>query len=266
MTPLLEARGIVAGFGPQTILHGVDLDVAAGQVTGLFGLNGAGKSVLLKVIAGLVPARSGTIRLGDDEVQRLTPERRVALGMAHVPQGRQMFGSLSVEQNLRVGAYQLRRRDRARYRERLDQVFATFPMLAERRNQLAGTLSGGQQATLAVARALISDPRLLLIDEPSAGLAPAVVEQLLESLLAIRAAGLTVLLVEQNIRFGLRLADTACLLQRGRIVFSGAVDSLDHDQLASHLGVGRLLRGDLSAGLSGAPAPKQRSRRTRAVG
>jgi branched-chain amino acid transport system ATP-binding protein len=249
-TALLTARGVTAGFGAQTVLHGVDLDVAAGQVTGIFGLNGAGKSVLLKVVAGVVPLRSGSITLDGTGIGRLGAERRVALGMAHVPQGRQMFRSLTVEQNLRVGAHVLRRRDRRAYADELERVFALFPLLAERRRQMAGTLSGGQQAMLAVGRALISRPRIVLIDEPSAGLAPAVVEELLESLLGIREQGLTMLLVEQNIRFGLRLADSACLLQRGRIVYSGNTADLDSGQLASYLGVGRLLTGDLSHGLA----------------
>jgi len=258
---LLSASGIRAGFGAQTVLHGVDLDVNQGQVTGIFGLNGAGKSVLLKVIAGIVATRAGTITLDGAEIQRLGPERRVALGMAHVPQGRQMFTSLTVEQNLRVGAHVLRRRDRSAYAGELERVFALFPILAERRQQAAGTLSGGQQAMLAVGRALVSRPRIVLIDEPSAGLAPAVVEELLSSLLAIREQGVTMLLVEQNIRFGLRLSDHACLLQRGRIVYSGAAGELDSDQLASYLGVGRLLGNDLATGLGKKPA---RGRRTTA--
>jgi len=258
----LSARDLRAGFGAQTVLHGIDIDVPAGQVTGIFGLNGAGKSVLLKTVAGVVPARAGTITLDGAEIQRLSPERRVALGMAHVPQGRQMFRSLSVEQNLRVGAHVLRRRDRAAYAQELERVFAMFPLLAERRRQPAGTLSGGQQAMLAVGRALISRPKIVLIDEPSAGLAPAVIEELLESLTVIRQTGVTMLLVEQNIRFGLRLADSALLLQRGRIVYSGATGDLDSEQLASYLGVGRLLRDDLTAGLRspGAPKPARRTR------
>jgi len=256
----LTTRALRAGFGAQTVLHGIDLDVPAGAVTGIFGLNGAGKSVLLKVIAGVVPARAGSIAMDENEIQKLSPERRVALGMAHVPQGRQMFRSLTVEQNLRVGAHVLRRRDRSAYVSEVDRV---FPLLAERRRQAAGTLSGGQQAMLAVGRALISRPTIVLIDEPSAGLAPAVVEELLESLLVIRQTGVTMLLVEQNIRFGLRLADSACLLQRGRIVYSGATGELDAEQLASYLGVGRLLRGELTAGLGAVPAKAVRRARTR---
>jgi branched-chain amino acid transport system ATP-binding protein len=247
---LLQLRGVRAGFGAQTIIYGVDLDVPAGAVTGIFGLNGAGKSVLLKVLAGVVPTWSGSVRLGGDDITGLLPEKRVALGMAHVPQGRQVFASLSVEQNLRIGAYTLRRRDKASYDGRLAQVYDTFPRLRERRAQPAGTLSGGEQAMLAVGRALINDPKIVLIDEPSAGLAPSVVEDLLEVLLQVRSLGLTMLLVEQNIRFGLRLADHACLLQKGRIVYSGTTESLDQERLATYLGVGRLLADDLSAGLS----------------
>jgi branched-chain amino acid transport system ATP-binding protein len=250
--PLLEVRGLRAGFGSQTIIHGVDLDVCAGEVTGLFGLNGAGKSVLLKVIAGVVPTWAGSIRLAGTEISKLQPEKRVAAGMAHVPQGRQVFPTLSVEQNMRVGAYTLRRRDRAAYASRLQMVYDIFPRLAERRAQPAGTMSGGEQAMLAVGRALICDPKIILIDEPSAGLAPAVVEDLLEVLLKVRRLGLTMLLVEQNIRFGLRLSDRACLLQKGRVVYSGSRDDLDQERLAHYLGVGRLLSGDLSAGLGGA--------------
>ncbi|HET6908862.1 MAG TPA: ABC transporter ATP-binding protein [Mycobacteriales bacterium] len=261
-TTALRLRGVRAGFGAMTVIHGVDLDVPQGAVTGIFGLNGAGKSVLLKVIAGVVPTWSGTIHLGDDDITKLLPEKRVAQGMAHVPQGRQVFPSLSVEQNLRVGAYTLRRRDKSSYDDRLAQVYDTFPRLRERRGQAAGTLSGGEQAMLAVSRALINDPKIVLIDEPSAGLAPSVVEDLLEVLLQVRTLGLTMLLVEQNIRFGLRLADSGCLLQKGRIVYSGDTKELDQDRLATYLGVGRLLSGDLTVGLGGgAKKAPRRSRR-----
>lgn len=246
---LLEVRGVRAGFGSQTIIHGVDLDVRKGEVTGLFGLNGAGKSVLLKVIAGVVPAWAGSVRLDGNDISGLLPEQRVARGMAHVPQGRQVFPSLSVEQNLRVGAYTLRRRQRSAYQGRLEMVYDIFPRLAERRGQAAGTMSGGEQAMLAVGRALICDPKLILIDEPSAGLAPAVIEDLLEVLLKVRGLGLTMLLVEQNIRFGLRLSEKACLLQKGRVVYSGSREDLDQERLAQYLGVGRILSADLTAGL-----------------
>jgi branched-chain amino acid transport system ATP-binding protein len=246
-----------AGFGTQTIIHGVSLGVAPGRVTGLFGLNGAGKSVLLKVIAGLVPVWSGRVELLGRDITNLAAEKRVGRGMAHIPQGRQVFATMTVEQNLRVGAYTLRRRDKARYQTNLDRVYDIFPRLAERRTQAAGTMSGGEQAMLAIGRALINDPQLVLIDEPSAGLAPAIVEDLLEVLLGVRDLGLTMLLVEQNIRFGLRLSDEVNLLQKGRIVYSGRTAELDQETMASYLGVGRLLSRDLSAGLTLAvpPAP-----------
>jgi branched-chain amino acid transport system ATP-binding protein len=243
---LLEVQGVTAGFGAQTILHDVDLDVAEGSAVGLFGLNGAGKSVLLKVIGGVVPMRSGRIVFAGRDISDLLPERRVALGLGHVPQGRQVFSSLSVEQNLRVGAYSQRRQSRGSYQERLAQVLDTFPVLAERRRQRAGALSGGQQATLAVARALMANPKLVLIDEPSAGLAPLVVEHLFDAIAAVRATGLTMLLVEQNIAFGLRVAEEACLMQRGRIVYRGTTDDLDEQRLATHLGVGQLLQSEIS--------------------
>jgi branched-chain amino acid transport system ATP-binding protein len=246
----VDARGVIAGFGSQTVLHGVDVSVPAGSVTGIFGLNGAGKSVLLKTIAGVVPLRGGSVSLGDLDVSNWSPEKRVASGMAHVPQGRQVFRSLSVEANLRVGGYTLSRAARRSMNQRLEQAYTTFPLLADRRRQLAGTLSGGQQAALAVARALISSPSLVLIDEPSAGLAPAVVDELLKTLVEVRRTGVTMLLVEQNIRFGLRLADHAVLLQRGRVVYEGKSGELDESELASRLGVGRLLGKDLTAGLT----------------
>lgn len=256
---VLLAEGVVAGFGSQTVLHGVDLTAPAGSVTGVFGLNGAGKSVLLKTIAGVVPLRDGSVSMGDLDVSNWSPEKRVAAGMAHVPQGRQVFKSLSVEANLRVGGYTLSRSARRSMGERLEQAYTTFPLLADRRRQLAGTLSGGQQAALAVARALIANPSLVLIDEPSAGLAPSIVDQLLETLVAVRRTGVTMLLVEQNIRFGLRLADRAVLLQRGRVVYEGKSGELDENELASRLGVGRLLGKDLKAGLA-------KPRRRRATG
>ena len=257
-TPLLEVRDITAGFGAVTVLHGVSFEVPRGSIAGVFGLNGAGKSVTMKCIAGVVPTRSGAVLFDGEDITTMSPERRVARGMGHVPQGRQVFPDLTVEENLRLGAYTLRRRNKSRYAASLDGVFDRFPVLRDRRTQKAGTMSGGQQASLAVGRALINDPKIVLIDEPSAGLAPAIVEDLLEVLQQVRATGLTMVLVEQNIRFGLRLSDSACLLQKGRIVYSGDTGDLDEDRLAGYLGVGRLLGRDLAAGLS---RPKPRGRR-----
>jgi branched-chain amino acid transport system ATP-binding protein len=239
--PLLEVRDLVAGFGSSRVLHGLSYTVQRGEVAGIFGLNGAGKSVSMKVLAGVVPAWSGTVNLAGRDITALPAEARVSAGMGHVPQGRQVFPGLTVEQNLRLGAFVLRRRDRRRYPSVLDGVLDRFPQLAERRRQLAGTLSGGQQASLAVARALMSEPQILLVDEPSAGLAPRTVQDLFTTLQAVAASGVTMVLVEQNIAFGLRLVDTAHVLQTGRIVYSGAVADLDTERLAGLLGVGRLL-------------------------
>jgi branched-chain amino acid transport system ATP-binding protein len=240
---LLRVRGITAGFGSHLVLHGVDLEVRQGEIAGVFGLNGAGKSVTMKVLAGLVPARTGRVELDGRDITRTGAEERVGLGIGNVPQGRQVFPELTVEQNLRLGAYLLRRRDRSRYRPLLERCYERFPVLARRRTQLAGLLSGGEQSSLAVARALMSEPRLLFIDEPSAGLAPLVVEDLFQTLAELNSRdGLTILLVEQNITFGLKLVHTANLLRSGRVVYSGDVAGLDRERIARELGIGRLLR------------------------
>jgi branched-chain amino acid transport system ATP-binding protein len=240
---LLQLAGVTAGFGPVTVLHGVDLAVEPGSIAGVFGLNGAGKSVTMKVVAGLVPARTGTILFEGEDITRLSAEKRVARGMGHVPQGRQVFPQLTVEENIRLGAYTLRRRAKRRYAAALDGVYDRFPILRERRHQLAGTLSGGQQASLSVARALVNEPRLVLVDEPSAGLSPKMQLDLREVLQVVKDSGVTMVLVEQNIAFGLSLVDTANLLQTGVVVHSGPVAELDDDTLATHLGIGRVLAG-----------------------
>jgi branched-chain amino acid transport system ATP-binding protein len=259
MDAILEARGSDAGFGANHVRQGVDLTVGRGEVHGIFGLNGAGKSVFLKVLAGLVPAWSGTVHLGGRDVTRLPAEARVGLGMGHVPQGRLVFAELTVEENLRVGAYTSRRTDRAGYAARLARVYEQLPMLADHRDALGGSLSGGQQAALAVGRALINEPEVLLIDEPSAGLAPVIVEQLFTVLRDVAANGMTMVLVEQNVAFGLRLVDTAHLLQSGRVVYEGPVAELDRETLAGHLGIGAML----DAGVAGALAGRRPARRRR---
>jgi branched-chain amino acid transport system ATP-binding protein len=243
---LLEAEDLQAGFGANTVLHGVSLTVGEGEIAGIFGLNGAGKSVTMKVLAGIVPAWSGKLRFMGRDVTRMKAADRVGLGIGNVPQGRQVFTDLSVEENLRLGAYSLRRRDKGRYQAVLDSVFERFPILAERRRQAAGTMSGGEQASLAVARALMSEPKLVLVDEPSAGLAPKVVEQLFETLREVNRTGVTLLLVEQNVTFGLKLVDTAHVMQSGRIVYQGEVASLDRGRVAEYLGIGRLLGKSLN--------------------
>jgi branched-chain amino acid transport system ATP-binding protein len=250
MELMLEVQGVTAGFGPVTVLHGIDLQVPAGTIAGVFGLNGAGKSVTMKTIAGVVPARTGRILFEGEDVTGLSPERRVALGMGHVPQGRQVFPHLTVEENLRLGAYTMRRRDRSRYRAALDSVYDRFPVLRERRSQLAGTMSGGQQASLSVGRALVNEPRLVLVDEPSAGLSPKMQHDQREVLQVVKDSGVTMVLVEQNIAFGLSLVDTANLLQTGTVVHSGPVHELDEGTLATHLGIGRVLASTTGSALS----------------
>src|SRR3954467_13036129 len=265
--PLLEVRDITAGFGATTVLHGVSFDVPEGSIAGIFGLNGAGKSVTMKVLGGSVPARSGSVHFRGRDITGLSPEKRVALGMGHVPQGRQVFPGLTVEENLRLGAYTLRRKNKSRYAGALDGVLDRFPILAQRRDQLAGTMSGGQQASLAVARALINEPQLILVDEPSAGLSPVATLELRDVLRDVAATGVTMLLVEQNIAFGLSLADTAHLMQTGTVVHSGPVAELDQATLAQHLGIGNVLGAATNRMLSSrssttTPKGKPRARRT----
>jgi branched-chain amino acid transport system ATP-binding protein len=255
--PLLEVGGLVTGFGAHAVLHGVDIEVAPGEIAGIFGLNGAGKSVTMQVLAGLVPAWGGVVRLGGVDITTDSPERRVARGIGNVPQGRQVFAELTVEQNLRLGAYQLRRHHRDRYRAALERIYERFPRLGERADQVAGTMSGGEQASLAVARALMSEPKVLLIDEPSAGLAPLVVEDLFDTLAQLNGDGLTILLVEQNVTFGLQLVHTAHLMRGGRVVYRGASSSLDRQRVAAELGIGRLLGRRLAK----EPAPPTEQRR-----
>ena len=240
---LLQVSGLRSGFGPTTVLHGVDLHVDAGEVVSLLGLNGAGKSVTMKVIGGLVPAWGGSVLLDGEDLTGLSPEARVERGMAHVPQGRQLFRELTVQENLRLGAYLVRRRNAAAYATLLDRVYDRFPRLAERRDQRAGTLSGGEQAMLAVGRALMSEPKLLLVDEPTAGLAPTVVDVLAKLLAEVNAGGVTMLLIEQHVPFALRVGHRALVMQRGRVVHESPTDSVDTESLARHLGIGRLLKG-----------------------
>ncbi|HEX6488105.1 MAG TPA: ABC transporter ATP-binding protein [Candidatus Dormibacteraeota bacterium] len=241
--PLLRAESLVTGFGSHAVLHGLDIEVRDGEIAGIFGLNGAGKSVTMKALAGLQPVWSGRVLLDGRDVTRVIPEDRVGLGIGNIPQGRQVFSELTVEENLRLGAYRLRRRNRGRYAALLESVYERFPVLGSRRRQTAGTMSGGEQASLAVGRALMSEPRLLLVDEPSAGLAPKVIESVFQALHDLNREGLTILLVEQNVTFGLKLVHTAHLLRTGRVVYSGEVGSLDRERVVRELGIGRLIGG-----------------------
>ncbi|HEX7221567.1 MAG TPA: ABC transporter ATP-binding protein [Burkholderiales bacterium] len=215
---MLEVKGLRAGYGRIQALHGIDLAVARGELVALVGANGAGKTTLLKALSG-IQGFSGSVAFEGEEIQHRPAEERVALGIVHCPEGRQVFGPLSVEDNLRLGAY---RRGRPRAARSLERVYSLFPALAERRAQPAGTLSGGQQQMLALGRALMAEPRLLLLDEPSMGLAPRLVSEIFACIAGLRAADTALLLVEQNAAAALSIAERGYVLETGRITLSGS--------------------------------------------
>jgi branched-chain amino acid transport system ATP-binding protein len=221
---VLKLDGVVAGYDDVICLHGVSLEVRRGEIVTLIGANGAGKSTTLKTISGLLAPRAGTIEFNGRNIGGLPPDAIVALGLVQVPEGRRVFPELSVEDNLRAGAYLVR--ERTRVRATLDQVFRRFPPLAERRRQFAGTLSGGEQQMLAFGRAMMANPKLLMLDEPSLGLAPLMVEEVMRSIRMFRDSGTTVLLVEQNANLALRLADRACVMETGTITMAGSAAGL----------------------------------------
>jgi len=234
----LVLDGVTAGYGGATVLHGIDLQVGRGEIVVLLGANGAGKTTLLRAISRLIDLR-GSARFDGVELRGLSAERVVRLGISHVPEGRGTFPDLTVEENLRAAAYPVRRAARRAAAERLERCFALFPRLAERRSQAAGSLSGGEQQMLAVCRGLVPGPRLLLLDEPSAGLAPRVTQELFAVLPQLAAEfGLSLLLVEQNARLALRIADRVSILETGSIVRSGDAASIgvDDDVRRSYLG------------------------------
>ncbi len=224
---MLEIRDLVCGYGHVTVLKGLTIDVREGQLVALVGANGAGKSTTLRAISGLVPARSGIIRFDGRDVAGAEPRRILAAGIAHCPEGRRVFPQMSVAENLAMGAYL--RRDRAGIATDLGRVYGEFPRLAERRGQAAGTLSGGEQQMLAIGRALMARPKLVLFDEPSLGLAPNIVERMFTVIRAVCDAGTTVLLVEQNAFAALELCDHAYLIETGRIVREGTGQTLIAD-------------------------------------
>jgi branched-chain amino acid transport system ATP-binding protein len=216
---MLELKSVDAGYGSFQALFGVSLEVNAGEAVGVIGPNGAGKTTLMRVISGLIRPSAGTITFEGNDIVRTPEHRIVSLGIAHVPENRRLFPRLTVEDNLKMGAFMPEAR--ARFAERLAVVFDLFPRMKERRNQLAGTMSGGEQQMCAIGRAMMSNPKLLLLDEPSAGLAPVVVQQVFELVKRIRASGLTVLIVEQNVQQVLKVVDRAYLLEAGTIRASG---------------------------------------------
>ena len=219
----LKVDGLDAGFGELTILHGVTLDVAAGKVTVLLGANGAGKTTLLRAITGLVPPRSGSVSLFGAAVAGLPPHIIARAGIGHVPSGRELFPRMTVGVHLDLGARLCPPDLRASLRER---VLTLFPAIADRLHQYAGTLSGGEQQMVAIARALMTNPRMLLLDEPSAGLAPKVVRSVFDTLGKLQEQGMSVLLAEQSLTFGLSVASQAYIIREGRIVLSGTPEQL----------------------------------------
>jgi len=224
--PLLTVAGLLAGYGATEILRGIDLAVAANEIVAVLGANGAGKSTLNRVLSGVLRPRRGTVRFAGDMIQRERPAAIVRRGLIHVPEGRRIFPNMTVRENIDVGAY---RRGRARRAANRERVFATFPRLAERQGQRAGTLSGGEQQMLAIGRGLMAEPRLLILDEPSLGLSPLLVEELFALIRKIHAEGVALLLVEQNVVQSLEVAQRAYILDNGRFVLEGSVDKIRDD-------------------------------------
>ena len=224
--PLLQVRGLTAGFGAGPVLFGIDMEIAPGELVALVGANGAGKSTTLGTLSGLVPATSGSVSFSGIDVTNARPEAIVKAGIAHVPQGRRLFGTVSVEKNLRLGAYV--RRDREIEAD-LTRVLDYFPALKDKLAREAGTLSGGEQQMVALGRGLMAKPKLLMVDELSLGLAPKVVDRLIDVMKEIHAAGTALMLVEQDVLVALDVADRAYVLENGRIVMSGNAAELKDD-------------------------------------
>src|SRR5215475_9906197 len=221
---MLQLSAVSAGYGSFQALFGVSLEVARGEAVGVIGPNGAGKTTLMRVISGMLPLNEGSMTLEGQAIGDLPAHEIIAHGIAHVPENRRLFPRLSVEENLRVGAFIPAAR--ARFAEQLDYVYSMFPRLKDRRTQAAGTMSGGEQQMCAIGRALMSKPKVLLMDEPSAGLAPLVVQQVFDLVRRIREEGLTVLIVEQNVQQVLDVVDRAYLLEVGSIKLSGSAAEL----------------------------------------
>jgi branched-chain amino acid transport system ATP-binding protein len=231
--PDLRVRGLNVGYGRATVIESLDLDVKPGELVTVLGANGAGKTTLLNGIMGLCPPRSGSVTLDGVELAGLRPEQLVGRGVVLVPERRELFGNLTVEVNLRLGGY--RTAAPAKSRER---IYGLFPILAERRRQKAATLSGGEQQMLAVGRALMAEPRLLMLDEPSIGLAPLIVQEILRVIGQLKSEGLTIILVEQNARLALSVAERGYVLEVGRIVLQGSSAELSADPRLSQAYLG----------------------------
>jgi branched-chain amino acid transport system ATP-binding protein len=244
-TPLLDVRDLHAGYGRAEVLTGLNLQLAAGQVVTVIGPNGAGKSTTLNALMGLLPAR-GQIVFDGADLAETTLEDRVMLGLALVPERRELFGTMPVEDNLVLGGYRPMKLRVPRWRDGLERVYELFPRLKERRAQLAGTLSGGERQMLAVGRALMAQPKLLMLDEPSLGLAPLVVREIFQIITRLREQGVSILLVEQNARAALEVADHGYVLETGEIKLQGPAAQLAGDPrvIETYLGAGRARDGD----------------------
>lgn len=227
---LLKVTDLQVYYGVIQALKGISFEVNEGEIIALIGANGAGKTTTLHTVTGLLPAKSGSIEFAGKELTKTPPHKIVSMGMAHVPEGRRIFQELTVFQNLKLGAYS--RKDKKEIAENLSKVFARFPRLEERKNQIAGTLSGGEQQMLAMGRALMSNPKIILLDEPSMGLSPLFVSEIFDIIKEINKSGTTVLLVEQNAKKALSIADRAYVLETGSIAMEGnAHDMLNNDDI-----------------------------------
>ena len=228
--PLLEVTDLTSHYGRIQALKGVSLNVGQGQLVALVGANGAGKTTFLRSVSGVQRTTGGSIRFAGEDITQIRPDKRVKLGICQVPEGRQVFGPMSVEDNLRLGAYL--RRDKGAIAEDMERMYAMFPILKEKAKLPAGTLSGGQQQMLAIGRALMGRPRLLLLDEPSMGLAPLLVQEIFAAVKSLRAQGITLLLVEQNAHAALSIADAGYVLETGKTVLSGpGPELLENEQV-----------------------------------
>ena len=233
---MLELKDVEVSYGNIRALQGVSLHVADGELVTLIGSNGAGKSTTLKTISGLLRPKAGALTYNQRPIHHLPAHQIVGLGISHCPEGRRMFAQLTVAENLRLGAVQ--RRDRAAIQRDAEHVYELFPVLKERAKQLAGTLSGGEQQMLAISRALMSRPKLLLMDEPSLGLSPLLVQAIFDTIRQLKREGTTILLVEQNARLALDVADRAYVLETGRITLEGPAAELKHDPQVEHTYLG----------------------------
>ncbi|MCW5652556.1 ABC transporter ATP-binding protein [Hydrogenophaga sp.] len=238
--PILQVKGLRAGYGRAEVLHGIDLQAQPGGVITVIGPNGAGKSTLLNTLMGVLPGQ-GVIEFRGQDINTLTLEERVMNGMALVPEKRELFGTMPVEDNLLLGGFRQMRLGNSRWRSRLDEVYTIFPRLKERSTQLAGTLSGGERQMLAVGRALMSGPDLLMLDEPSLGLAPLIVREIFAIIERLRQTGVTIVLVEQNARAALQVADHGYVLEMGELSAQGPASELANDPrvIETYLGTSR---------------------------